>query len=75
MQFLLENGATPLKDANVEKAKSGKKGSSSKNKQSDVNLPKKYVLTLYKDGIWRPVNAEELKEFLENNKEKEYERM
>lgn len=69
MQFLLENGATPLKEASAEKAKSSKKGSSSKSKPSDVNSPKKYVLTLYKDGNWRPVNAEELKEFLENNKE------
>lgn len=69
VQLLLESGATPTKEPVVEKPKTSKKGAGSKKKQPDKAAPKKYVLTLYKEGIWRPVNEVELKEFMEKNKE------
>jgi len=64
----MKHGATPLKEPTVEKEKSSKK-SGGKKKLPDKSSSKKYVLTLYKDGVWRPLNPEELKEFMEANKE------
>lgn len=66
MELLLSHGAAPLKEPAVEKDKSKKGG---KKKMPDKNTQKKYVLTLYKDGVWRPLNQEELKAFMETNKE------
>ena len=66
--MLIRYGATPPKEPVVEKEKAPKKGGNKK-KLPDKNAVKKYVLTLYKDGIWRPMNQEELKEFMATNKE------
>ena len=68
MELLLKYGATPLKESGVEKEKVIKKVGGKK-KVPDKNAPKKYVLTLYKDGIWRPLNADELNEFMQANAE------
>lgn len=68
IKFLLDNGATPLKEPAVEKEKPQKKGGSKK-KVPDKNAPKKYVLTVYKDGVWRPLNDDEMQSFMELNKE------
>lgn len=69
MKLLIENGAMPLKEpVSVEKEKPIKKGGSKK-KQPDKNAPKKYVLTVYKDGVWRPLNEEEMAGFMETHKE------
>jgi hypothetical protein len=63
----------PLKETPPEKekdrSKSSKKGGNSKKKAPDKNAPKKYVLTLYKEGCWRPLNPAELAEFTSKNPE------
>ena len=74
MDYLVSCGATPLKESAVEKEKekekpSFKKAAGGKKKQPDKNSPKKYVLTLYKDGSWRSLNTEEVKAFIAENKE------
>ena len=70
VDLLVNFDATPVKEKPFEKDKSTKKkGSASKKKPYDKNAPKKYVLTAYKDGIWSPLTGEELKVFIDNNKE------
>jgi hypothetical protein len=69
VQLLLESGANLTKEAQAEKQKPSKKVPGNKKKQTDNIGLKKYVLTHYKDGMWKPVSEEELKEFMERNKE------
>jgi len=68
VKFLMENGAIPVKEVSQNKEKPDKKGKT-QSKQPDKMAPKKYVLTVYKDGTWRPLNDEEMKAFKEKNKE------
>ena len=44
-----------------------KRPGGSKKKPTDKNAVKKYVLTHYKDGVWKPLAAEELQEFQASN--------
>ena len=68
IDLLLKHGATPLKEPGVEKEKVPKKAGSKK-KVPEKGSAKKYVLTVFKDGTWRPLTPEEMKEFIETNKE------
>jgi len=71
VELLTKYGAPPPKEKTQEKPKIAKKApaSSPDKKSVDKNAPKKYVLTLYKDGIWRPMTSEELKDFMSKNTE------
>ena len=70
VELLIARGATPLKEAAPEKEKASiKKSGGGKKKLPDKNSAKKYVLTVFKDGLWRPVTAEELPEFIRANPE------
>eukprot|EP00830_Metopus_es_P013777 TRINITY_DN3460_c0_g1_i1.p1 TRINITY_DN3460_c0_g1~~TRINITY_DN3460_c0_g1_i1.p1 ORF type:complete len:171 (+),score=33.88 TRINITY_DN3460_c0_g1_i1:875-1387(+) len=69
VDLLLSCGAIPLKESGAEKEKSIKKGKDAKKPVPEKGQSKKYVLTLYKDGIWRSLNAEEMRDFLEKNRE------
>ena len=70
VDMLIANGAIPPKEsASDKKGKSSKKADKeSKKLHIDVDSTKKYVLTRYKDGIWRPLSQPELQEFVQTNR-------
>lgn len=67
MDWLLEHGATALKEPAPEAKQSKKGGAAGKKKQADRTSAKRYILTKYKDGIWAPLSSEEMLEFLSKN--------
>lgn len=69
MQLLIANGANPPKEPPVEKEKTTKKAGNPKKKLPDKNDSKKYVLTIFRDGCWRPLKEDEVEEFLGKNLE------
>eukprot|EP01022_Parablepharisma_sp_SALTPOND_P004542 TRINITY_DN120490_c2_g1_i1.p1 TRINITY_DN120490_c2_g1~~TRINITY_DN120490_c2_g1_i1.p1 ORF type:complete len:633 (+),score=39.58 TRINITY_DN120490_c2_g1_i1:249-1901(+) len=72
VDLLIAHGATPPKEPEGKKTKekaSKKSAGGGKKKQPDRNAPKKYVLTVYKDGMWRPLTPAEIQEFVRTNPE------
>eukprot|EP00826_Nyctotherus_ovalis_P060548 TRINITY_DN850_c0_g2_i14.p1 TRINITY_DN850_c0_g2~~TRINITY_DN850_c0_g2_i14.p1 ORF type:complete len:274 (-),score=75.18 TRINITY_DN850_c0_g2_i14:141-962(-) len=68
MNLLVSHGGGPAHDASIEKGKGVKKGGN-KRKFDNLAEPKRYVLMMYEDGIWKHLNAEELKAFMASNAE------
>jgi len=71
VELLIANGAIPPKEPAPEKTqeKQSKKAGGNKKKEPEKNVAKKYVLTVFKDGIWRPLNQAEIQEFINTNPE------
>eukprot|EP00826_Nyctotherus_ovalis_P060552 TRINITY_DN850_c0_g2_i8.p1 TRINITY_DN850_c0_g2~~TRINITY_DN850_c0_g2_i8.p1 ORF type:complete len:198 (-),score=66.41 TRINITY_DN850_c0_g2_i8:82-675(-) len=56
-------------EASRRSSKEESSNKSEKKKKVENNVAKKYALMSLKDGIWQPLNMEDLKQFTETNKE------
>jgi len=57
-ELLMKYGAIPIKE---------KVSKKNEKKKVDNDAPKKYALMTFKDGMWQPLNVEDLKQFMETN--------